>query len=290
VLKYVTLVCSFAVLAMGCGSGKDVADPNAPVVARAGKDMLDVDNYKSIFVGTGNAKDSAENAKKTIDSWATEALFYQEALEKLDKEELQVEKEVEAYRRELVNHIYSTRIIEANLDTVITPEEIEAYYNSHSDNFILKENIVKVNYIKVPVRAQGLEKIKRLLLMGSMADQSQLKALCAQNAENYFLNDSTWLYVEEIKKEIPGLREEPDFNLVTGRVMQFSDDLYYYYLKIKDVKVKNGLSPLNFERQNIKKFILNNRKAQLILQYKQLLLEKAKSNKAFETFTPALKK
>lgn len=289
-LKYVTLVCSFAVLAMGCGSGKDVADPNAPVVARAGKDMLDVDNYKSIFVGTGNAKDSAENAKKTIDSWATEALFYQEALEKLDKEELQVEKEVEAYRRELVNHIYSTRIIEANLDTVITPEEIEAYYNSHSDNFILKENIVKVNYIKVPVRAQGLEKIKRLLLMGSMADQSQLKALCAQNAENYFLNDSTWLYVEEIKKEIPGLREEPDFNLVTGRVMQFSDDLYYYYLKIKDVKVKNGLSPLNFERQNIKKFILNNRKAQLILQYKQLLLEKAKSNKAFETFTPALKK
>lgn len=289
-LKYVTLVCSFAVLAMGCGSGKDVADPNAPVVARAGKDMLDVDNYKSIFVGTGNAKDSTENAKKTIDSWATEALFYQEALEKLDKEELQVEKEVEAYRRELVNHIYSTRIIEANLDTVITPEEIEAYYNSHSDNFILKENIVKVNYIKVPVRAQGLEKIKRLLLMGSMADQSQLKALCAQNAENYFLNDSTWLYVEEIKKEIPGLREEPDFNLVTGRVMQFSDDLYYYYLKIKDVKVKNGLSPLNFERQNIKKFILNNRKAQLILQYKQLLLEKAKSNKAFETFTPALQK
>ena len=48
--------------------------------------------------------------------------------------------------------------------------------------------------------------------------------------------------------------------------------------------VKNGLSPINFESKNIRKFIINNRKTQLISQYKQILLEKAKTNKTFIQF------
>lgn len=257
----------------------------AKVVAKAGTENLDEDEFKNNFIVTGNVKDSAFQAKKLIEHWATDALFYQEAITKLDKAEIDIEKQVEDYRRELVNYIYSSRIIEANLDTTINSAEIEDYYNTHRDNFILKENIVKVNYIKVPVKAPGLDKIKRLLFAGTpQTDMQQLKTLCVQNAENYFINDSTWLYVDEIKKEVPALKDEPDFNLVTGRLLQFTDDTYYYYLKIKDVKIKNGLSPINFERQNIKKFIINNRKAQLIMQYKQLLFEKAKADKRFELY------
>lgn len=251
------------------------------IVASAGEEQLTVSEFKDLYINGGSVKDSTYFSKKTIEQWATESLFYQEALKKLDEEEIQVEKQVEAYRRELINYIYQSRLIEANLDTVIGPEEIDAYYNEHKDNFILKENIVKVDYIKASLKSPGIEKIKRMLL-NPKRDNEQLKALCVQNAESFFLNDSTWLYLEEIKKEIPSIRELPDFNLTAGRVLQFSDDTYYYYLKIKDVKVKNGLSPLNFEKQNIKKFILNNRKTQLVNRYKQLLFEKAKASKTFK--------
>ena len=105
-----------------------------------------------------------------------------------------------------------------------------------------------------------------------------------QNAENFFMNDSTWLFLEDVKKEIPKLRDQPDFNLSQGRVVEFTDDLYYYYLKIKEVKVKNGLSPLNFEKQNIKNFIINKKKTELINQYKLQLLEKAKAENQFELY------
>jgi hypothetical protein len=261
---------------------KEQEDTNrSKIIAKAGEENLYADDIKDNFAVEGTVKDSAFRMKRLIDGWATDALFYQEALAKLDKEDIQIEKQVEAYRRDLVNYIYSNRIIEANLDTAISYAEIEAYYNTHRDNFILKENIVKVNYIKVPVKAPGLDKIKRLAMMGTVAEAQQLRTLCVQHAENFFLNDSTWLYVDEIRKEIPGLKDEPDFNFSSGRVIQFTDDVYYYYLKIKDVKVKNGLSPINFERQNIKKFIINNRKTQLIMQYKQLKLEKARSNKTY---------
>ncbi|MCC6372843.1 MAG: hypothetical protein IT236_17700 [Bacteroidia bacterium] len=282
-IKYALIV--FAISLVSCSkTDAGERDSDQKPIAKAGTDKLYEENIKEALMGGGSKKDSAYYLKKSIERWATEALFYQEALSKLDKEEIQVEKQVEEYRRELVNYIYSNRIIEANLDTVISNAEIEAYYNEHRDNFILKENIIKVNYIKVPVKASGLEKIKRLLFAGQSSDAQQLKQLCSQNAENYFINDSTWLYMDEIKKEIPALKDESDLNLGAGRVVQFADESYYYYLKIKDVKIKNALSPINFERQNIKKFIINNRKAQLIMQYKQLLLEKAKTAKNFETY------
>lgn len=285
-MRYLALI-AFCLFFAACGNNPANEDlENGKPIAKAGNEVLDEGDFKHIFISGGKPADSAANAKKTIENWAVESLFYQEAISKLEKEEMQIDKQVEAYRRELVNYIYSTRIIDANLDTNISLAEIEAYYNAHLDNFILKENIVKVNYLKVPVKAPGLDKIKRLLMMGMAKpdDAEQLKKLCVQNADNFFLNDSTWLYMEEIKKEIPMLRDQPEFNMVPGRILQFNDEEYYYYLKIKDVKIRNGVSPLNFERPNIKKFIINNRKTQLLAQYKQLLLEKARSGKTFETY------
>ena len=268
-----------------CSNSNDkLENPNARIIAKAGKQSLDNEDFKTNFLSNGTLKDSLYQTKKIIEDWATDALFYEEALEKLDKEDVQIEKQIEAYRKELLNYTYSTRIIDANLDTTISNQEIQAYYDAHRDNFILKENIVKVNYMKVPVKASGLDKIKRLLANGPATDMVQLKALCIQNAENYFINDSTWLYVDEVKKEIPALKDEPSFNLVQGRVVQFSDEVYFYYLKIKAVMVKNGLSPITFERETIKKFILNNRKIELIQEYKQLLLERAKANKTFTVY------
>jgi len=239
---------------------------------------------KENIINTGNSKDSIGTSKQAISNWAIESLFYQEALTKLNEEEISVEKEVEAYKKSLVNYIYQTKIIEANLDTNISKQEIAEYYNENKDNFILKDNIVKVNYYKIPLKAQALEKMKRLFYAITLKDKEQLQNLCIQYADNYFVNDSTWLYLDDIKKEIPKLRDQADFNIYQGKVVELSDDLFYYYLKIKEIRIKNGLSPLNFERQNIKNFIINRRKTQLIQQYKLQLLEKAKADKKFTVF------
>ena len=277
------LICFILV---SCNSGKSDAEPASKTIAKAGNESLSLDEYKENYISIESLNDSTILAKRSIESWAIESLFYQEAMTKLNADEIDIDKQVEAYKKSLVNYIYQTKLIEANLDTNITLPEIEQYYSEHEDNFILKENIVKVNYFKIPVKASGLEKIKRLLRSYAYVpkDIEQLKNLCMQNAENFFMNDSTWLFLEDVKKEIPKLRDQPDFNLSQGRVVEFTDDLYYYYLKIKEVKVKNGLSPLNFEKQNIKNFIINKKKTELINQYKLQLLEKAKAENQFELY------
>jgi hypothetical protein len=265
-------------------AGCRAPDPNPEkgrVVARAGDEELPLESFRRRIVQSPYVKDSAFNAKRSVESWATESLFYQEAMKKLKEEERRIDAQVEDYRKALVNYIYETKLVETNLDTLVNNEEIEAYYQQHRSSFILKENIVKVDYFKLPVRSVAYDRIMKLLRSTKPKDQEQLNELLAQHAENFFMNDSTWLYIEDVRKEIPQLRDEPDYAFSPGRNFELTDKDYFYYLKIKDVKTKNAFSPLNFEKGNIRKFILNSRKTQMIMQYKQGMLEKARKDKRF---------
>jgi len=263
-----------SLLSVSCKQIDDKAEStDSEVLANVGEQTLTKEQFLNDAIKTLNSADSAEIAKQQLNNWITNALFYEEAKTKLLDEEIDIDAQVAEYKRALVNHIYQTKLIEANLDTNVSSREMEAYYNAHLDNFILKDNIVKVNYYKIPLKAQGLEKIKRLLNATSEKDKLQLANLALQYAENFYNSDSTWLYLEDIKKEIPSLREEADLILNKGRVVEFSDEFDYYYLKIKDEKTRNSPSPLSFERQNIKLFIINQRKTDLINQYKKQLLE-----------------
>jgi hypothetical protein len=281
----VIIVCCYSVFFTTCSGGsRTTQKDDSPPVAEVDGKYFSLNEYKNSYIKGGTVKDSLFLKKRAIDDRARTELFYNEAMAKLNAEEMSIEQEVQAYRKSLVNYIYQTKIIEANLDTNVSKREIEDYFNNHRDNFILKDNIVKVNYYKIPNKAAGLEKIKKILYFNLPKDKDQLNKLALQNAENFFTNDSTWLYLEDIKKEIPSLREQPDFNLKPLQIVQFTDDDYYYYLKIKDMKVKNGLSPITFERGNIKLFIISNRKTKLIQQYKQQLLDKARADKSLKVY------
>ena len=274
----VVLVCI-----LSC-EGNDATEPIAKpkLIAKAGKEGLLLNEYNLLFTGSHPVNDSLAYSKKLIDSWAIETLLYEEALQKLSEDELKIERQVQDYKKALVTHLYQARLVEANLDTLVSDEEIRDYYNAFRDNFLLKDNIIKVDYVKVPVLSGDIEKIKRLLKFNLPKDREDLKELCVKNADNFFLNDSTWLYTSDIKKEIPKLNEQPDFSFYAGKVVQFEDESYFYYLKIKEVKIKNALSPLHFERQNIKKYILLSRRVELLNTYKQNLLEEAKSSGRFQ--------
>lgn len=270
---------------VACGSKNNSAnEESSKIIAKAGKENLSLKNYNEIFISTGNNKDSLKNRIKTIENWASESIFFQEAISKLNSNEINIEKLLEDYKKTLVNYIYQTKIIESNLDTNVNKKEIEKYYNDHRDNFILKDNIIKLDFVKIPLKSTALEKIKKLHANANVKDREQLKNLYIQNAENFFVNDSTWLYLDYLKREVPNLKDLQGLNLTAGKTIEFTDNTYYYYIKIKDIKIKNGISPLNFERQTIKNFIINTRKAKLIIQYKKSLLDDARNNKNFITY------
>ncbi len=267
-----------------CKDSTKENETHEKLVASVGNDQFTDKEYKEGLINAATKEDSLAFAKKRIQNWVLETLLYQEALTKLEPEEIDVEKQVADYKKQLINYIYETKLIENNLDTVVSNEEIQDYYNLNIDNFVLKDNIVKVNYFKVPIQSKEIGKLKRLVYSTNEKDKEQLEYLCVQNAESFFLNDSLWLLLDDIKRDIPQMKGPLEYNVVRGRIIEFGDAEAYYYLKIKDVKIKNSASPLAFEKNNIKMFIINSRKVKLIQSYKQQLLEKAKTDKTFKIF------
>lgn len=278
------LLITIVSLNTACKDQTEKKERDEKVIAQLGTETLYESDFKQILIPAGNKADSAVYAQKSIEKWALENALYLDAMNKLEPDEIDVEQQVNEYRKQLINYIYETKIIESNLDTIVSKEEIEDYYNTYLDNFILKDNIVKVNYFKIPSQSKEINKLKKLLNATDAKDRSQLEALCSQHAESYFLNDSVWLLLDDIKREIPKMKEALEYNVTKGRVVEFSDSEAYYYLKIKDVKIKNSISPLSFEKNNIKTFIINSRKIKLIEDYKQQLLDKAKGDKTFKIF------
>ncbi len=278
-MKYLILINIFFLL-LACDPKSKKGE--SPALAMAGEKELTAEEFKQFNFLNEVQKDSQQIVQRIIERWAQDELFYQEATKKLAPEDLNVDAEVDKYRKELINYKYEVKLIENNLDTSISKEEIAEYYANNEENFILKDNIVKVNYLKIPVISKALDKIKKCIYSFNPKDKEQLKTLCLQYADNYFLNDSTWLLMDDVKKEIPQLKDLPEYNFYAGRTFEYRDTLNYYYLKIKEVKIKNALSPINFETNNIKNILLNQRKMKLIKQYKQQIFDKAKAENLFK--------
>ena len=260
---------------MQTSSGQAVAKVN-------GNELLFSD-VASILPNEMTAQDSAAFAKNYIKKWASNEVFYQQALNYLSDEELNVDRELEAYKKELIAYKFQTKLVNEKLDTTVTAEQIEKFYNNNNSIFLLKNNIVKVLYVKTPTNIPNFEKLKSLCYSSDNAkDAEQLKSLCVQYANNFYMNDNTWLLFEDLKKEITQLKEIPEYNLQRGKTFEFIDNNSFYFLKIIDIKSKNTLSPINFEKPNIKNMLINQRKQQLIYNIKKDFFDKALTNKEIE--------
>jgi len=274
----------FLLTSISCSKSSSSNTTNGKAVAKVNASVLYLDDIKNNSPKGLTKSDSIAFSQSVINKWANNEVFYQQAINYLSEEELNVDKELEQYKKELLSYKFQTKLINEKLDTNVTLAQIEKYYNANSQNFLLKNNIVKVVYVKTPINIANLEKLKKLCYSSNPKDAEQLKSLCIQYANNFFMNDDTWLMFEDLKKEINQLKEVPEYNIQNGKTFEFTDDKSFYFLKIIEVKTKNTLSPLNFEINNIKNMLINQRKQKLINSIKKDFFDKAKTNKELEIY------
>ena len=62
------------------------------------------------------------------------------------------------------------------------------------------------------------------------------------------------------------------------------DSNFAYYVNIKEFKIKESISPLSFEKENIKKIVLNKRKLTLIEEMQNNLFKEALKKNDFEIY------
>ena len=282
-IKFIIAFIVLFIFSCKTEKAEDTSSTEKPV-ARVFEKKLYPYDISLILPKNTSRKDSAIFVKSYIQQWISNELIVHQAEGNLGDDEKNIQKEIEEYRKNLLVYRYETELVHQKLDTSVSIQDIEEYYNTHSQNFMLRDNIVKVAYVKINKKTPNADKVKKWYTSKEVKDQENLKKYCIQYADNFFLDDNTWLLLDDVMKEIPLHDYNPELLLKTSGQIELSDSTFAYFLNIKEFKIKNNPSPLSFEKENIRQIIINKRKLSLIEQMKQSVYSQAKENNNFEIY------
>ncbi len=243
------------------------------------KDVIDL-------IPTNSTKeDSLLLVKSIVNSWAKQQLLLKKAEDNLTREDRDKNiRLVQDYRRGLLVNGYKERLIKQRLDTLISEEEIENYYDANKQNFRLNEELIKIRYLHFGIDILNRKTIVKLF---KSEDYDDLAALQNQelNFKGLSLNDSTWVKVDDVLLEISKFIEYPREKLLKKiKFIQKEDSLGIYLVAVKDVLKKNDIAPINYISPTVKQIILHRRKLELIRKIEKTLIDDAIQNKNFKEY------
>jgi hypothetical protein len=270
-------------LTNSCNSAAETpSESKGKMIARVFDYKLYESDLVDIVPSGTPADDSVRRTQNFINAWVKDKLLVHQAETNLGKNTVNVEKQIQDYRNSLIIYAYEKELVQQKLDTVVTEEEINTYYNEHPNDFELRDNIVKVLYVKLDKKSPNQNRVPNLIRSDKPADRNDLDKYCRQFASNYYLDDNSWLLFDDLLKEIPIETYNKELFLQNNRYLTVSDTSFNYYVNIKGFMTRNSHSPLAFEKENIRNIILNQRKRELIEQLHTDLYKQAMENKDIE--------
>lgn len=256
------------------------------VVARVFDDRLYLDEIP--YFENNTKKDSMLLLHNFSNQWAAKKLLLKKAQYNFKNEPLYIDSLVSLYRESLLTHYYKEAVIQTYLDTLIQDSLIMNYYTANIQNFQLKEDIVKLNYIKIRNVAPNLDFVVENYDNLSEDKLMELEDYCIQFAERYFLGDVSWIGWRDFIQQLPEKEQEKLLDarkvLRKNKRFEFKDSVYSYFIFVQDFKLKGSSSPLKYVSSMIQKILLNKRKKEIFYHIEQKLIEEAIENNNFEIY------
>lgn len=289
-LKFGFALLILAVVAGGCDlirwkNEEKVKSPGPRPIARVNDQYLYEDELAGIVAQKSTPEDSTARVTAYVNSWIRKQLIIQEAAKRMDIDEAEVERKVLDYRYSLIGYAYQNFYIRQHLNDTISDQEIVDYYHQHTDNFTLKQNIVRGTYIKIPKTAPRTNKVKDMLFSRKDKDLEELRSYCLSFSTAYHLSDSSWMEFDKLVVNSP-IAEIPNKIqfLKTNPYYETNDAEFIYFLKVDDYKISDNVSPLEFVKEDIRNILLNKRKVELARALEDEVYENAVKQKNFEIF------
>ncbi|MEM7087840.1 MAG: peptidyl-prolyl cis-trans isomerase [Bacteroidota bacterium] len=259
-------------------------DPRVPI-ARVNDTYLYEEDVANLVFDAISKEDSVLRVNNYINRWATQQLMIDQAKINLTDKELDgYDKLVDQYRIDLYTEAYKSGIVSVQLDSTITQQEMELYYDANKENFKLNDQLIKVRYIRVAPNFGDVNDIQEKLRRFDESDKLELEELSIQ-FHSYNFNDSTWVKKENLIQNVPAIQHSENQVLKKSNFTQLQDSLGVYLVKIEDILNRNDTAPLSFVGPTIEQIILNKRKLELIKKLEKDITKDAIKDKKFETFT-----
>ncbi|MBL7818769.1 MAG: hypothetical protein JNL70_27465 [Saprospiraceae bacterium] len=259
------LLITFTIAA--CGKNKDTTGSNR-VLATVYSRSLQLSDLDGMFPDNATKTDSQQVINAFCDRWIREQIIMSEAERHIPKD-LNLEELVKKYRESLILSSYEEYLTKMSLDTTITDSEMTAFYEKNKVQYQLETPIARCYFLKVPKPTPQSDSLSKWWNSPKSGDNlTKLKIYARANAKAYILEDSVWTRVDKIAEMLPKGTLSPD-NISSGKELTMKDDDFQYYFRALGVMNKQEIAPLSFIREQASKFILHQRKIQLLEKKKQ---------------------
>ena len=146
-------------------------------------------------------EDSVRLASQYINTWALDQVFLAVAEEQLSKSEKDVTKELEDYRKSLLKYRYEQLYVNERLDTAVTDDQIQEYFDAHQDKFVLPRPVVKARFLAIFSDSPAKEQIRKRMSSDDVNVLVEADSLAFSAAHRYVGWNDEWVDVNVLARE-----------------------------------------------------------------------------------------
>lgn len=261
-----------------CKRNQPVIDEKqTPIISVGDRVLYRSDLVKALPSGL-SGQDSIAAAEAYIKKWAEDELMYDKAMKNII-DAGQIDALVEDYRKSLIIHSYQERVLGEYLSTKMTDRELTGFYEENKELFILKENIIKGLYLKVPANSPELGNFKKWYTLTTDNALENIEKKQLQNAVGYEYFYDRWVSLESVMENIPYIVTNAEQFLKSRKTLEVQDSLFVYLLNIKEYKLAGDKAPFEYEKSKLTDLFLKRKEADYLKQIKEDLYQKALSDK-----------
>ena len=251
------------------------------VVAEVGSEKLYRSDLEKLLPKGLAAEDSTRMALQYIATWASDLIYINIAEEQLSKAERDVTKELEDYRKSLLKYRYEQLYVNERLDTAVTDEQVQEYFEVHQDNFRLPRPVVKAKFLSIFSDSPAKEQIKRRMSSDDIDVLVEADSLAFSAAHRYIGWNDMWIDASVLAREF-GMDYVSMFSLKKGDWIEVDgEDGLSRIAYITDMVDEGMTAPMDYAAPSIRDMIISSRKQKLIATLEQDLLKDARDNGKF---------
>ena len=251
------------------------------VVAEVGQAKLRKSELDRVVPAGLSAEDSVRLARQYINTWALDQVFLNVAEQQLSKTEKDVTRELEAYRTSLLKYRYEQLYVNERLDTAVSDDAVQEYYEAHSSKFILQRPVVKARFLSISEDSPMLKTIRKKMSSDEVEDILEADSLAFSSAFKFTTWNNEWIDAAVMAREFgqdyasvlsgvsKGWNERTDTSGVVNAAY------------VTEIVPKGAMSPLEYSTPFIKDMIISARKQALVSALEHDLLEDARVNGKF---------
>lgn len=273
-MKRLLLIMIVAMMAAACHRN------DSEMVARAYDNYLYRSDIEGLVAPGTSAEDSIAIVTNYINQWIQQQVVLEKAKRNVGKD---FDKELQNYKNSLITYQYEQLIVEQLLDTNVSDAAIAEYYEANAENFVLRSNILRCIYLKLPNGAPCIGHVRRLM-NSTITDETivDIQEEVAAYAVDFSFDSEKWIPFYTLQTKVPIDTYNEALYLRQNKLVELDDEEFTYLVRILEFKTVDDISPLEFERQNIKEIILNHRKIDIIKNMQRDLLKEANAKGKIE--------